>query len=99
MIVTPEALKALCSTSVPQLCKNKLSVTFKGQTVKVSNSNGNALITGFLDPVKYLFMVPINNRAEKRKAREKESPMFAGTANQWIETNYNGVVRPILFDI
>lgn len=49
--------------SVPQLCKQKLTVTFKGETVEVSDSDGNILITGFLDPVKGLFLVPINDRA------------------------------------
>ena len=38
--------------SMPQLCKNKLTVKFKGETVEVSDSDGNVLIKGFLDPVK-----------------------------------------------
>ena len=33
--------------SVPQLCKNKLTVTFKGETVDVSDSDSNILITKF----------------------------------------------------
>ena len=41
-------------------------------------------------------MVPINDHAKEQRVKEKESPMFAGTVSQWIETNYNGVVRPIL---
>ena len=53
--------------SVPQLCKNKLTVTFKGDTVEVSDSDSdsNGLITGFLDPMKGLFMVLIDDRAEE----------------------------------
>ena len=82
--------------SVPQLCKNKLTVTFKGETVEVSDSDGNVLIKGFFNPVKDLFMVPIDDRAEEQRMKEKESLGFAGTASQWIETDYDGVVRPIL---
>ena len=81
---------------MPQLCQNKLTVTFKGETVEVSDSDGNVLITGFLDPVEDLFMVPINDCAEEQKVKEKESLGFSGTASQWIETDYDGVVRPIL---
>ena len=56
--------------SVPQLCKNKLTVTFKGETVEVSDSDGNVLITGFLDPVKGLFMAPIDDLAEEQRVKE-----------------------------
>ena len=52
------------------LCKNKLTVTFKDETVEVSDSDGNVLITSFLDPVKDLFMVPIDDRAEEQRVKE-----------------------------
>ena len=81
---------------VPQLCKAKLTVTFKGETVEVSDNDGNVLITGFLDPVKGLFLVPIDDRATEQRVKEQETSMFAGTANQCIETDYNSIVRPIL---
>ena len=38
-------------------------------------------------------IVPKN---EEQRVKEKESSGFAGTASQWIETDYDGVVRPIL---
>ena len=47
--------------SVPQLCKNKLTVIFKEETVEISDNDGNILITGYLELVKILFMVPIDN--------------------------------------
>ena len=64
---------------VPQLCKAKLTVTFKGETVKFSDSDGNILITGFLDPVKGLFLVPIDNRAVEQRVKHQEPSRFAGT--------------------
>ena len=82
--------------SVPQLCKAKLTVTFKGETVEVSDSDGNVLITDFLDPVKGLFLVPIDDHAAEQRVNKQETLMFAGSASQWIETDYNGVVRLIL---
>ena len=81
---------------MPPLCKNKLTVTFKGETVEVNDNDGNVLITGFIDPLKDLFRVSINNCAEEQCVKEKESPMFAGTVSQWIETDYDGVVQSIL---
>ena len=39
-------------------------------------------------------MVLIYDRAEEQRVKEKESLGFAGTASQWIETDYDGVVRP-----
>ena len=82
--------------SVPQLCKAKLTVIFKGETVEVSDSDGNVLVTGFLNPVKGLFLVPIDDRAAKQRVKEQETSMFTGTASQCIETDYNVIVRPIL---
>ena len=79
-----------------QLCKAKLTITFKGETVKVSDSDGNVLITGFLDQVKGLFLVSIDDRATKRRVKEQKTSVFASTASQWIETNYNDVVQHIL---
>ena len=38
-------------------------------------------------------IVPKN---EEQRVKEKESSGFAGTASQWIETDYDGVIRPIL---
>ena len=34
---------------------------FKGETVEISNSEGEVLITGYLGPAKDLFMVPIDD--------------------------------------
>lgn len=34
--------------SIPQLCKTKLTVKFKGEIVKVSDNDGNRLIQDFL---------------------------------------------------
>ena len=81
--------------SVPQLCRSKLTVTFQGETVEVSDSSDNVLITGFLDHVRDLFMVPIDDRAAEQRVKEKTN--FAGAAmNNSIETDYNGIIRPIL---
>ena len=51
-------------------CANKevmnspeLTLKFKGETVDVSEKNGNILITGHPDPVKNLFMVPCKSEA------------------------------------
>ena len=82
--------------SVPQLCKVKLTVTFKGETVDVSDNDGNILITGFLDPVKGLFLVPINNHATEQRVKHRETSGFTSTARQCDETDYDGVVQPIL---
>ena len=68
--------------SVPQLCKSKLTVTFKGETVEISNSVGDVLITGFLDPTKDLFKVPIDNDAEQQRVASG----FAGVAGERVET-------------
>ena len=80
--------------SVPQLCKSKLTVTFKGETVEISNSEGEVLITGYLDPAKDLFMVPIYDDDDAKPQRVTSG--FAGAAGQLVETEYNGIVRPIL---
>ena len=53
--------------SVPQLCKAKLTNTFKGETVEVSDSDGNVHITGYHELVKGLFLVPINDRATEQR--------------------------------
>ena len=76
--------------------KEKLTVTFKGETVEVSDSDsdGNVLITNFLDSMKDLFMVPVDYNVGEQ--RVKESTGFAGATSQLIKTNYDGVVRPIL---
>ena len=79
---------------MPQLCRSKLTVTFKGETVEVSDSSSNVLITGFLDPMRDLFMVPIDDWAAEQ--RVKETTNFAGAAMKCIETDYNGIIRPIL---
>ena len=68
--------------SVPQLCKGKLAVTFKGETVEISNREGDVLITGFLDPVKDLFMVPIGDEAEQQRVTSG----FDGAVGQRVET-------------
>ena len=70
------AATVICATII----QNKLTVTFKGETVEVNDSDGNIFITGFLDPVKDLFMVLIDNRVKEQ--RVKESSGFAGTACQ-----------------
>ena len=80
--------------SVPQLCKSKTTVIFRGETVEISNSDGNILITGFLDPVKDLFMIPIDDNAEEQ--RVKEPTGFTEATSHWIEPDNNGAVRPIL---
>ena len=80
--------------SVPQLCKSKLTVTFKGEAFEISDSDGNILITGFLDPEKDLFVISIDNDAKGQ--RVKEPVGFAGATSYWIETDYNVIVRPIL---
>ena len=51
--------------SVPQLYKSKLTVTFEGETVEVSDSDGIILITIFWDPVKDIFMIPIGDNAKE----------------------------------
>ena len=56
-----------CVLSVPQLCKSKLTVAFQGETVEISNSEGDTLITSFLNPVKDLFIVPIDDDAEQQR--------------------------------
>ena len=81
---------------MPQLCKAKLTVTFKGETVEVSDSDGNILITGFLDPIKGLFLVPIDDRATEQRAKRREPSMFAGNARHSMEIDYDGIVEPIL---
>ena len=79
--------------SVPQLCKSKLAVTFKSETVEISNSEGEVLITGYLDPAKDLFMVPIDDDDVEP---QRVTSGFAGAAAQKVETKYDGVIRPIL---
>ena len=64
--------------------------------MEVSDSDGNVLITGFLDPVKGLFLVPIDDRATEQRVKKQETSMFTGTANQCIETDFDGTVHPIL---
>ena len=78
--------------SVPQLCKSKLTVTFKGETVEISNSEGEVLITGYLDPEKDLFMVPIDDDDVEP---QRVTSGFAGAASQIVEIEYDGTVRPI----
>ena len=80
--------------SVPQLYKSKLIVTFKGETVEISNSEGDVLITGYLDPAKDLFMVPTDDDDDVEPQRVTLG--FAGAAGQKVETEYDGGVRPIL---
>ena len=36
--------------SIPQLCKSKLTMSFKGETAKISDSDRNIFIPGYLDP-------------------------------------------------
>ena len=74
-------------------------MTFKGETVKTINSDENILITGFLDLVKDLFMLPIDNvsaNTEKQFVDKTLTSGFAGATSQWLETEYDGVVRLIL---
>ena len=60
--------------SVPQLCKSKFTVTFKEEIVKIRDSDENILITGFLDPMKVLFIVPIDDvSADTKKQRVEKS--------------------------
>ena len=54
---------------------------FKGETVEISNSEGDVLVACFLNPVMDLFMVPIDDDAEK----QRETPGFAGVAGQRVE--------------
>ena len=64
--------------------------------MEVSDSDGNVLITGFLDPAKGLFLVSINDRTMEQRVKKQGPSMFTGTANQCIETDFNGIVRLIL---
>ena len=73
------------------MCKGKLIVTFKGGIVENSNNKGDILITGFLDPVKDLFMVPIDNDAEQQRVTSG----FTGAASQRVETEYKDIVQPL----
>ena len=67
--------------------------------VPKGNSRGQqqyriVLFTGFLDPVRDLCMVPIDDQAEEQRVKEKNG--FAGAAIKCIETDYNGVIQLIL---
>ena len=64
---------------VPQLYKSKLTVKFEGETVEMSDKEEDILITGFLDPVKNLSMVPSYSQAAEDQRMEKE---IAGAAEQ-----------------
>ena len=88
--------------SVPQLCKSKLTVTFKRETVEISDSDGNIIITGYPNPVKDLFMVPINDvssMVEYQKVNMSLTSGFTGATGQRVETGYDGVVSPILLTV
>ena len=67
-------------------------MTFKGEIVEISNSEGDVLITGFLDPTNDLFIVPIDDDVKQQRVTSG----FAGEAGQRVETEYDGIVRPIL---
>ena len=67
-------------------------MTFKGETVEISDSNSDILITGYLDPVKDLFMVLIDGVVAKE---QRVASGFAGATGQRVETEYKGVIRPI----
>ena len=72
-------------------------MTFKGETVEISDSNSDILITGYLDPVKDLFMVPIDGVvAEKQRVEMLLTLGFSGAIRQRMETEYKGIVCPIL---
>ena len=62
----------------------------------MSDSDGNIPIIGFLDPVKGLFLVPIDDRATEQRVKHREPSRFAGTARQYTETDYDWVIQPIL---
>ena len=68
-------------------------MTFKGKIVEISNSEGEVLITGYLDSAKDLFMVPIDDDDVEQ---QRVASGFAGTVGQRVETEYNGIVQPIL---
>ena len=57
--------------SVPQLCKANLTVIINGETLEVSDSDGSILITGFLDLINDLFLVPINDRAKEQRVKSR----------------------------
>ena len=57
-------------------------MTFKGETVEISSSERDAFITGFLDLVNDLFMVPIDDDAKQQRVTSG----FAGAAGQRVET-------------
>ena len=86
--------------SVPQLCKANLTVTFKGGTVNVSDDDGNILITGFLDPINGLFLVPLDDRTEEQRVKSRQPSMFAslvpGTAQHSMKIDTNDITAPIL---
>ena len=60
--------------------------------MEVSDSDGNILITGFLDPVKGLFL---DDRATEQRMKHWEPSLFASTARHCNKTDYDGVVQPI----
>ena len=66
-------------------------MTFKGETVEISNSEGDILVTGFLYPVKDLYMVPIDDEDEQQRVTSG----FAGAIDQRVESEYKGIVWPI----
>ena len=70
----------LLLTSMPQLCKTKITVIFKRDIVEASDSYGNVLITGFLDPMMNFFMIPIVDNAEEQ--RVKEPTGYVGATSQ-----------------
>ena len=41
-------------------------------------------------------MVPFDDRAKEQMMKEKESPGYAGTASQWVETDFDSTVRRII---
>lgn len=78
---------------VPQLCKSKLTIKYKGETVEVSDKDSNILITDFLDPVKNLFMVSINGVAEEQQRMNS----IARFSVQRVDTKYRGTIQSMAF--
>ena len=67
---------------------------FESEIVEVSNREGNILITGYLDLVKKLFMVPCNSEAtEEQRVQRMQIKGFAGVAEQRVETKYKEIMQ------
>ena len=73
---------------------------FEGKTVEVSDMDSTILITGYLDPVKNLFVVTCGSEAaEKQKVQRMLMKGFASVAGRRVETEYKRIVRPIALSV